>query len=82
VGLTLSHYTRTRWTCDATERLARSRGVRHVVFFRQVFLDLQSRAAVEAANQGCFGALARGEVPSWLAVIEATADPQLFEVRD
>lgn len=82
VGLTLSHYTRTRWTCDATERLARSYGVRHVVFFRQVFLDLQSRAPVEAANQECFGALARGEVPSWLAVVEANADPQLFELRD
>lgn len=82
VGLTLSHYTRTRWTCDEAERLVRRYGVRHVVFFREVFLDLRSRAPGEAANQECFGALARGEVPSWLAIVEAGPDPQLFEVRD
>ncbi len=82
VGLTSAQYTGTHWTCEATERLARRYGVRHVVFFRQAFLEQEAESPRETSNQECLRHLARGQVPSWLEIIQAGADPQLFELRE
>jgi hypothetical protein len=72
VGLTSADYSATRWTPEATERLVRHYGVRHVVLF----------PLEENSNQQFFEALARGDVPRWLSPIPVDADLQLFEVRE
>lgn len=78
LGLTLPYFTAKKWTNHVVEEVVRTFGVRHVLFFPQLF---EIERSGDKANQDFFKGIANNQMPNWLAPVYTSDDLIIFQVN-